>query len=226
MARIGGDEFAVLTPCTHAVAAGRLAEAIRATLQAAAEGAARANPCRPPPSASRCSRTTRATATTSSTPPIRRCSGPRPRAAGNYRFFEASMGRDVRERRLLEKQLRHALAEDQLRLVYQPQIETRSRAVIGFEALLRWHLPERGLRLAGRLHPHRGGERADPGDRRMGAAGGLPGGRGLDVPLSVAVNVSAVQIHEPGFAPAVHAILVRDRPRPGAPRDSRSPRRP
>ena len=42
-----------------------------------------------------------------------------------YRFFEAAMGAEVRDRRLLELELRHAIARDELRLVYQPQKEIR-----------------------------------------------------------------------------------------------------
>src|SRR5207253_3488322 len=61
-----------------------------------------------------------------------------------YRFFEAKMGAEVRERRLLEHDLRHAIARDEMRLVYQPQQEIQSDKVIGFEALLRWKHPTRG----------------------------------------------------------------------------------
>src|SRR5438034_890506 len=47
-----------------------------------------------------------------------------------YRFFEARMGAEVRERRMLEHDLRHAIARDELRLVYQPQQEIQSGKVI------------------------------------------------------------------------------------------------
>src|SRR5258708_14878090 len=43
-----------------------------------------------------------------------------------YRFFEARMGAEVRERRMLEHDLRHAIMRDQLRLVYHPQKEIPS----------------------------------------------------------------------------------------------------
>src|SRR6201999_1813355 len=61
-----------------------------------------------------------------------------------YRFFEAAMGAEVRERRLLEHDLRLAIARDELRLVYQPQADIQSKAITGFEALLRWKHPTRG----------------------------------------------------------------------------------
>src|SRR5439155_18750737 len=61
-----------------------------------------------------------------------------------YRFFEAKMGAEVRDRRMLEHDLRHAIMRDELRLVYQPQQEIQGGKVIGFEALLRWKHPMRG----------------------------------------------------------------------------------
>ena len=57
---------------------------------------------------------------------------------GTYRFFEASMGAAVRDRRLLEHDLRQAIARQELRLVYQPLWEIPSRKAVGFEALVRW----------------------------------------------------------------------------------------
>jgi EAL domain-containing protein (putative c-di-GMP-specific phosphodiesterase class I) len=45
----------------------------------------------------------------------------------------------------LERDLRRALQEGQFRLVYQPQIALASNELIGFEALIRWHHPERGI---------------------------------------------------------------------------------
>ena len=61
-----------------------------------------------------------------------------------YRFFEAKMGAEVRERRMLEHDLRHAVLRNELRLVYQPQKGLRNNTVIGFEALLRWKHPVTG----------------------------------------------------------------------------------
>jgi diguanylate cyclase len=54
------------------------------------------------------------------------------------------MGAEVRERRMLEHDLRLAISRDELRLVYQPQQEILSGTVTGFEALLRWKHPIRG----------------------------------------------------------------------------------
>ena len=59
-------------------------------------------------------------------------------------FFEAAMGDSVRERYRLERELRLAAPENQLRLYLQPQVDAAGRQV-GAEALVRWQHPERGL---------------------------------------------------------------------------------
>lgn len=59
-------------------------------------------------------------------------------------FFEAAMGESVRERYRLERELRHAVQDNQLRLYLQPQVDASGRQV-GAEALVRWQHPERGL---------------------------------------------------------------------------------
>jgi diguanylate cyclase (GGDEF)-like protein len=64
---------------------------------------------------------------------------------GVYRFFEAAMDASMQVRRLLELDLRSALALDQFELMYQPLIDLTTAEVKGLEALLRWRHPERGL---------------------------------------------------------------------------------
>ncbi|WP_158292296.1 putative bifunctional diguanylate cyclase/phosphodiesterase [Paracraurococcus ruber] len=61
-----------------------------------------------------------------------------------YAFFRAEMDRASQDRCALEQELRFALARGQLSLEYQPQVDMASGRVHGFEALLRWSLPERG----------------------------------------------------------------------------------
>ena len=63
---------------------------------------------------------------------------------GTIRFFTAAMDQQLRERSALEHDLRSAIAENQLYLEYQPQQSSDGR-VIGFEALVRWKHPTRGL---------------------------------------------------------------------------------
>jgi diguanylate cyclase (GGDEF)-like protein/PAS domain S-box-containing protein len=62
-----------------------------------------------------------------------------------WAIYEPAMGTAALERLDLESDLRQALAKQQLRLVYQPIIELASNNVVGFEALLRWDHPTRGV---------------------------------------------------------------------------------
>ncbi len=64
---------------------------------------------------------------------------------GTFRFFAQEMHALATERQLLEKDLREALANDQLAVLYQPILDSVSEEVVAFEALLRWHHPARGL---------------------------------------------------------------------------------
>jgi diguanylate cyclase (GGDEF)-like protein len=66
-------------------------------------------------------------------------------ARGVWRFFEAGMDARVQARRRLELDLREALAKDQLRLHYQPVYDLERERISGFEALLRWQHPARGM---------------------------------------------------------------------------------
>ncbi|MFM2067646.1 MAG: hypothetical protein RLZZ584_2555 [Pseudomonadota bacterium] len=65
-------------------------------------------------------------------------------AGGAMRFFEPSMGEQVRRRLVLERDLRTAIEGNQLVLHYQPKVDVASWRVTGFEALLRWEHPEHG----------------------------------------------------------------------------------
>ena len=62
-----------------------------------------------------------------------------------WRFFDPKMAEDLKSRRTLEDGLRYALKNDLFTLLYQPQIDLESNRVIGYEALLRWRLPGKGL---------------------------------------------------------------------------------
>ncbi len=62
-----------------------------------------------------------------------------------FRFFEISMDSQARERRALEFDLKTALQNDEFLLMYQPLIGAESNQAVGFEALLRWNHPIRGI---------------------------------------------------------------------------------
>lgn len=63
----------------------------------------------------------------------------------NFQFYAKEMNAQTGERLSLERDLWQALGNDQLYLVYQPQIDLHSGDVIGIEALLRWKHPKRGM---------------------------------------------------------------------------------
>jgi len=66
-------------------------------------------------------------------------------AGGNqFVFFEADMGENVRERFRIERELRDALQQQQLRLYLQPQVDAQG-GLVGAEVLVRWQHPDRGL---------------------------------------------------------------------------------
>jgi len=64
---------------------------------------------------------------------------------GTFRFFEAAMDASLRQRQMLEKDLRRAVEREEFELHYQPLVSAGSEEVTGFEALVRWRHPERGL---------------------------------------------------------------------------------
>jgi diguanylate cyclase (GGDEF)-like protein/PAS domain S-box-containing protein len=59
--------------------------------------------------------------------------------------FSAEMQKGAEQRLRLEQDLRHALPGNQFRLTYQPLVRASDRRLVGFEALIRWHHPTRGL---------------------------------------------------------------------------------
>jgi len=64
---------------------------------------------------------------------------------GAAHFFEPEMDRRIQARRMLELDLRKAFANGEFELFYQPLVNLHTNAVTGFEALLRWRHPERGM---------------------------------------------------------------------------------
>jgi diguanylate cyclase (GGDEF)-like protein/PAS domain S-box-containing protein len=64
---------------------------------------------------------------------------------GSARFFEPEMDARLQMRRTLELDLREAILRDEFELYYQPLINLAAGRIIGFEALLRWNHPIRGL---------------------------------------------------------------------------------
>lgn len=63
----------------------------------------------------------------------------------DFRFYSNEMSQAITMRMGLESEIRNALDEEELRLYYQPRIDSKTCAVIGAEALIRWQHPQRGL---------------------------------------------------------------------------------
>ena len=72
---------------------------------------------------------------------------------GAYRFFEPIMDAEIQERRSLESDLRTALANHEFELFFQPMLDTTTRTLTCFEALVRWRHPGRGLVMPDKFIP-------------------------------------------------------------------------
>jgi len=129
-----------------------------------------------------------------------------------YRFFEPEMNLRAMERQALEDGLRHALEREELVLYYQPRMNLQTGALVGVEALIRWHHPQRGLVPPARFIPiaEECGFIVPIGQWVLREAcrqaqawqdAGLP-------PLRVAINVSAVELRAPDFVGGLRAILT------------------
>jgi len=64
---------------------------------------------------------------------------------GTFNFFAPEMHSEARDRQMLENDLRKAIARGELELYYQPVVDAKTEALCGFEALVRWHHPSRGM---------------------------------------------------------------------------------
>lgn len=62
-----------------------------------------------------------------------------------YQFFTEQMDLETQEAMQLQSQLHHAIKNEELQLYFQPQVNLTDFRITGFEALLRWHHPEKGI---------------------------------------------------------------------------------
>ena len=137
----------------------------------------------------------------------------RDEGVSNFKFFTEEMNDLVQERLKVESNLRMALARKEFHLEYQPQVDIRTGAVVGLEALLRWTSPQLGLmppasfieiaEKSGLIVPI--GEwvlQAACSQARSWQDSGLP-------PVPIAVNVSPVQFRQQNFCEVVQSALCR-----------------
>jgi diguanylate cyclase (GGDEF)-like protein len=127
---------------------------------------------------------------------------------GSFRFFETAMDEQMQAHRSLELDFRRALAMRELALVYQPQLNLASKRITGFEALLRWHNPKRGLVSPADFIPlaEKIGLIVPIGEWVIRTA--CNEAASWPRPLSVAVNVSAVQFGSPNLVTTVLSALA------------------
>ena len=126
---------------------------------------------------------------------------------GSVLFFRTEMGEQIRERRALQDALRSAIERCELHLHYQPQLKISGEPV-GFEALARWQCARRGMISPGVFIP-------------IAEESGLINSLGEWVlrdacreaaswvhPLTIAVNVSPLQFRNSDLPSLVHSILL------------------
>ena len=129
-------------------------------------------------------------------------------ARGSIRFFEPETDRQLREERALQQDLRLAISRGEIDIHYQPQARMDG-SIVGFEALARWHHPARGIVPPGRFIPiaEESGAIIEIGEwilrRACEEAASWPND------LSVAVNLSPVQFQHGDLPKLVHEVLLQ-----------------
>jgi diguanylate cyclase (GGDEF)-like protein len=127
---------------------------------------------------------------------------------GTFRFFEPAMDQQMQARRIMEQDLRKALAAGEFELYYQPVVNLASNEISGFEALIRWNHPEKGMVTPATFIPlaEEIGFIVAIGEwvirQACSTAAKWPGD------LHVAVNISAVQFRSPGLMQVIVGALA------------------
>jgi diguanylate cyclase (GGDEF)-like protein/PAS domain S-box-containing protein len=126
---------------------------------------------------------------------------------GSIRFFEIKMDEDLRERRALQHDLRDAIERNELLLHYQPQAEINLK-IAGFEALLRWQHPTRGMVSPNVFIPiaEESGSILKLGEWVLREA--CKEAASWPNPLAISVNLSPAQFRHGNLPALVHAILL------------------
>ena len=129
-------------------------------------------------------------------------------------FFEAGMDKRLRERREIQQELRTAVPRGELVLHYQPQARIGGK-VVGFEALVRWNHPTRGMIPAGTFVPiaEESGLILPIGEWVLREA--CREAAGWPQHLQIAVNLSPIQFHHGDLPGLVHSILLETGLSPG-----------
>src|SRR6266567_3105011 len=127
---------------------------------------------------------------------------------GTFRFFEPVMDLQMQTRRVMEQDLRKALPSGEFELHYQPVVNLASKEISGFEALIRWNHPEKGMVAPATFIPlaEEIGFIVPIGEwvirQACTTAAQWPGD------IHVAVNISAVQFRSPGLMQVIVGALA------------------
>lgn len=126
---------------------------------------------------------------------------------GRVCFFETEMDRELRDRRLLQHDLRQAVEQSQLMVYFQPQARMDGE-IIGFEALVRWNHPTRGFVPPDQFIPlaEDNGLIIAIGEWVLREA--CREAASWPRPLQVAVNLSPVQFQAGDLERSIHQILL------------------
>ncbi len=134
----------------------------------------------------------------------------RAKAEGRGRFcaFNAGMDRRMHDRRVLQQDLRHAIKRQELALHYQPQASV-SGEIFGFEALLRWYHPSRGLISPDQFVPlaEESGLIVEIGRWVLREA--CREAASWPNRLKIAINVSPIQFRQENLVSDVHTVLLQ-----------------
>jgi diguanylate cyclase (GGDEF)-like protein/PAS domain S-box-containing protein len=126
---------------------------------------------------------------------------------GSYHFFQPEMDAQMQARHALETDLRKAVTAGEFEMYYQPIVELKGGSITGFEALIRWNHPQRGV-----ITP----DTFIPVAEEIGLIGALGDwvlkqacrdAAAWPANLTVAVNLSAVQFRNPSLALSIVAAL-------------------
>jgi EAL domain-containing protein (putative c-di-GMP-specific phosphodiesterase class I) len=129
-----------------------------------------------------------------------------------YLFFDPEHRRRTEERALAISRVQEALDRQEFLLFYQPKVDMRSNRVLGFEALLRWDHPQKGLLSPLHFLPliENTGLSSRVGDWVLAQAlDHLAQWQRSGLDISVSVNVSARHLQESDFAQRLSELLAR-----------------
>ena len=129
-------------------------------------------------------------------------------ARGSIRFFASDMDKLLRERRALQHDLRSAISRNELTLYYQPQASMEGE-ITGFEALVRWNHPKRGMVSPGEFIPlaEQSGLIVSLGEWVLREA--CREAATWPAPLQIAINFSPVQFRHGDLPALVHSVLLQ-----------------